>query len=427
MLLSLPWPASSPGREGSPSRRPRLAAARQGKISPGRWSEPLDVRRGDFLDHLAGTSHRAALRGSRLRSALAVDRGDCFPRTLVGRARRGSRGECRSSPLLQVVNSGDTVLGSKAPDVLILPPSVAEELSETDESLGTLGRPFDRRTPFFVGLTGALGVAVAYLVVRGIVDVSSVLVIIGMALFIAIGLSPILEFLISRGLTRLHRGRHCDVRVPGCHRGIPGRRRTAHLSRGERPRDELPAIQSGPACGKGLGRQAGRQVPPDGLPEGQIEVAAASHRRGVGTRQTRPFVCGRDDQRRRSHDLLSDRASWREELVAFVDTSQPARAGPPLDRRGLRPRRRLHAGQSAHVACFRNRHLRVACRVFGVPYSLLLALFVAMFDLIPLVGSTIAGIVVSLVALTGASRSRSPPPCSTSSTGSSRTTSSTPA
>ena len=38
--------------------------------------------------------------------------------------------------------------------------------------------------------------------------------------------------------------------------------------------------------------------------------------------------------------------------------------------------------------------------IFGVPYPLLLALFVALFDLIPMVGSTIAGVVVSLVALT---------------------------
>ena len=38
--------------------------------------------------------------------------------------------------------------------------------------------------------------------------------------------------------------------------------------------------------------------------------------------------------------------------------------------------------------------------IFGVPYPLLLALLVALLDLIPLVGSTIAGIVVSLVALT---------------------------
>ena len=33
--------------------------------------------------------------------------------------------------------------------------------------------------------------------------------------------------------------------------------------------------------------------------------------------------------------------------------------------------------------------------VFGIPYALLLALVVALFDLIPMVGSTIAGIIVS--------------------------------
>ncbi len=38
--------------------------------------------------------------------------------------------------------------------------------------------------------------------------------------------------------------------------------------------------------------------------------------------------------------------------------------------------------------------------IFGVPYALLLALVVALFDLIPMVGSTIAGVIVSLVALT---------------------------
>jgi predicted PurR-regulated permease PerM len=38
--------------------------------------------------------------------------------------------------------------------------------------------------------------------------------------------------------------------------------------------------------------------------------------------------------------------------------------------------------------------------IFGVPYALLLALFVALLDLIPMVGSTIAGVVVTLVALT---------------------------
>jgi predicted PurR-regulated permease PerM len=36
---------------------------------------------------------------------------------------------------------------------------------------------------------------------------------------------------------------------------------------------------------------------------------------------------------------------------------------------------------------------------FGIPYAILLALVVALFDLVPVVGSTIAGIVVSLVAI----------------------------
>jgi hypothetical protein len=88
------------------------------------------------------------------------------------------------------------------PDVLILPPAVERELSETDQSLGTLGRPLDRRNPFFIGLTGALGVGVAYLLFRGLSDVASVLVIVGVALFIAIGLNPIIEFLISKSVPR---------------------------------------------------------------------------------------------------------------------------------------------------------------------------------------------------------------------------------
>jgi predicted PurR-regulated permease PerM len=37
---------------------------------------------------------------------------------------------------------------------------------------------------------------------------------------------------------------------------------------------------------------------------------------------------------------------------------------------------------------------------FGIPYPILLGLFVAILDLIPVIGSTIGGAVVSLVALT---------------------------
>jgi predicted PurR-regulated permease PerM len=88
------------------------------------------------------------------------------------------------------------------PTLLVLPPLVARELDESDGSLGALGRPFDHGTPFFIGLTGALGAAVAYLLFRGIADITSAIVIIGLALFLAIGLDPILDFLIEHGLSR---------------------------------------------------------------------------------------------------------------------------------------------------------------------------------------------------------------------------------
>lgn len=47
-----------------------------------------------------------------------------------------------------------------------------------------------------------MGVGVAYLIFRALSDVTSVLVIVGVALFIAIGLNPIIEFLLSRAVPR---------------------------------------------------------------------------------------------------------------------------------------------------------------------------------------------------------------------------------
>lgn len=45
---------------------------------------------------------------------------------------------------------------------------------------------------------------------------------------------------------------------------------------------------------------------------------------------------------------------------------------------------------------------------FGVPYPLLLAIFVAVLDLVLFVGSTIAGVVVAAVAFTASPRGQLP-------------------
>ena len=106
----------------------------------------------------------------------------------------------------QVNRSQTTEEGApRQPEALILPDEVEREINEGQVSLGSLGRPFDRRNPFFVGLTGALGVSVAYVIFRGIADIASVLVIVGLSLFIAIGLNPIIESLVARSIASWRR------------------------------------------------------------------------------------------------------------------------------------------------------------------------------------------------------------------------------
>ncbi len=90
---------------------------------------------------------------------------------------------------------------------------------------------------------------------------------------------------------------------------------------------------------------------------------------------------------------------------------------------------RFHLEQRVRQAASGDVAGRVAGGVFGagelalgVPYPLLLALFVALMDLIPIVGSTVAGIVVSLTALTVSVPVAVAPSASTSRTGCWRTT-----
>jgi predicted PurR-regulated permease PerM len=79
---------------------------------------------------------------------------------------------------------------------------VAAEMSSDEQPLGSLGRRFNRRSPFYVGLTASAGVAVTYGMVRVLMSVSSMLVLIGVALFLAIGLEPAASWMVDRGLRR---------------------------------------------------------------------------------------------------------------------------------------------------------------------------------------------------------------------------------
>jgi predicted PurR-regulated permease PerM len=80
--------------------------------------------------------------------------------------------------------------------------TLALAAAERTDGLGRPGRPLDRRSPFFVGMAAAAGVAVTYGVAELIIRARSVLVLIGLALFIAAGLEPVVQWLTERRMPR---------------------------------------------------------------------------------------------------------------------------------------------------------------------------------------------------------------------------------
>jgi predicted PurR-regulated permease PerM len=73
---------------------------------------------------------------------------------------------------------------------------------QSPDDLGTPGRPLNQRSPFMWGLLGAAGALLALWVGLLVLRIGSVLVLVVVALFLAVGLNPAVEFLMRRGLRR---------------------------------------------------------------------------------------------------------------------------------------------------------------------------------------------------------------------------------
>lgn len=81
-------------------------------------------------------------------------------------------------------------------------PSAHGEPQGASGGFGTPGKPLNRRSPFYVGFVGALGVLVAYGLVDAITRVTSVLTLLVVSLFLALGLDPVVQWIQARGTRR---------------------------------------------------------------------------------------------------------------------------------------------------------------------------------------------------------------------------------
>jgi len=278
---------------------------------------------------------------------------------------------------------------------LVLPPS-----AETDTPLARAGRPFNRRNPFYYGLTGALGVAVAYVLLRAVIDVRSVLLVMGVALFLAVGLDPVVAWLIRHRVPRGIAVLLIILAFLGCVGGfvaaaVPPITREAHALSTNYPRYRSEVLHGHGVLGSLVkrlhltsylkGKKADQlKVSLEGgvLGAGKILLTLAEATISVVV-LTIYFLIA----------LPSVKKLW----LGLVPLSRRDRARvlteETFSRVGGFVLGNLLTSIVAGVGTY------VWLVAFGIPYPVLLALFVAILDLVPVVGSTVGGIVVSLVAL----------------------------
>jgi predicted PurR-regulated permease PerM len=272
-----------------------------------------------------------------------------------------------------------------------------------EEALGEPGRPFSKRSPFFIGFMGALGVLTAYVLVRLVADLGTVLQLIGLSLFLAIGFDPAVVWLTEKRLPRwaavlvvvltvllfiaafvaaavgpISREIHLlQVKVPEWKsQAESGRGWLGHLAKEFHLQSQL---RSG-----SITKKINPQTVAGGVVgAGKIVISAVSAVVIVIV-LTLYFLVALPSVRLLYLRLVPQSRRTR---VAALSDEVLSRVGGFV----------LGNLLTSFVAGFGT---WVWLTIFGVPYPLLLGLLVAIFDLIPMVGSTIAGVIVSLVALT---------------------------
>jgi len=131
---------------------------------------------------------------------------------LAERAEQAEVGAERAAEDAEQAREGAVEAGTAAveaalvvhPDDPLLDTAVRKIEAQVDEEnpFGKPGRPLSRRSPFRVAFTAALGVALAYGLVNALIAVRSVLILILISAFLAIGLNPAIEALERRGMRR---------------------------------------------------------------------------------------------------------------------------------------------------------------------------------------------------------------------------------
>jgi predicted PurR-regulated permease PerM len=265
---------------------------------------------------------------------------------------------------------------------------------------GRPGEPVSRRSPFLIGMAAAAGVAVVAGCVELILLASDALVLIGLALFIAIGLEPAVAWLVRHGLRRWAAVTLVSVGSLGLILGFLAAVIPPLVAQGTAFASRAPAyLRALQDHNSVIGKLNERFHLQQSLDQ-TLNGGTASILNGVLGAGTIVF-----------NALVSTIAVIVLTVYFLASFPQLRNTLYRLVPNSRRPRTvligdRIFAQVGAYVignvivSLIAGFLTFVWVLIFGVPYPLLLAIMVALLDLVPVVGSTVAGAIVCLVALT---------------------------
>jgi predicted PurR-regulated permease PerM len=278
--------------------------------------------------------------------------------------------------------------------------ALAAEMSSEEQPLGELGRRFNRRSPFFIGLAASAGVAVTYGVLQLLVSMSSMLVLIGVAFFLALGLEPAASWFVHRKLPRWAATTlvfliFLALTAAFVAAAIPPLTEQMHQLFISVPRYLQQAQDHSSVIGRLNDRFHLQQRITDSINgsggsavNGVIDAGTALF--GAVTNTLIVIVL--------TVYFLVDFPRIRTTLYRLVPNTRRPRAILIGDEVFAKVGAYVLGNALISVVTGAATFIWLTC--FGVPYPLLLGIFAGLLDLIPVVGSTIAGIVIAIVALT---------------------------
>ncbi len=271
--------------------------------------------------------------------------------------------------------------------------------SSDPEPFGRPGRPLGRNQPFYVGFVGALGVFVAWSLVQAVVRASSVLLLIMVAIFLAIGLNPTVEWLMRRGMRRPFAVTLVFILFLGGSVGFAVAIAPPVLEQSQEFVDRAPAVlddlQESPTIARlnedfGVLDRARDYITSENLGSrvfggilgvGMFVLGALFSALTVLI-LTLYFLAALPAMKRQAYLLVP--ASRRERFALLGDEILVRIGG--------------YVSGAFVVASIAGVTSYVFLRIAGVPYSLALSLLVGLLALIPMIGATIAALVVSAIA-----------------------------